>query len=189
MSTDKAIAGIQSIEPAILDVFDEAARVSSLPMAKRQKYYKLLEVADKLGAMLDPLTPCKSGCSHCCHMAVGITELEAEKITNYVGIAAIKQAFTDDPREMLQRHEAMLKNYTAVPCTFFKEEKCSIYEVRPFACRIHHSLDETNVRCDLYQHPMLSTPSLNCEEMDKAYANIFLHDAWGDIRDYFPGAA
>jgi Fe-S-cluster containining protein len=72
---------------------------------------------------------CNSGCSHCCHVRLSVTRVEAD---------AIRAEIAGWPAE--QRH-ALLQNATAAAadrCTALSSTgKCLIYAVRPIVCRSH----------------------------------------------------
>ncbi len=78
---------------------------------------------------------CKTGCIHCCFIEVDISEDEAAIILDYCnenGIAIDK--------EYLEKQAAVgRKKYSELSrCVFLKEDNlCSIYPVRPIACRKH----------------------------------------------------
>lgn len=77
---------------------------------------------------------CKTGCTHCCFIDVDISEDEAAIILNYCnenGIAIDK--------EYLEKQAAVgRKKYSEISrCVFLKDNLCSIYPVRPIACRKH----------------------------------------------------
>jgi hypothetical protein len=92
---------------------------------------------------------CRSGCSHCCHQAVGVSAPEV------LAIAAHLQA-TRTPAELeaiigrVRDADDRTRGLTAadrlspdLPCPFLGDEdqRCSIYEARPLACRGTKSLD------------------------------------------------
>lgn len=90
---------------------------------------------------------CARGCSHCCHLPVASTSLEA--------IAAVS-AFVRDrgAAELLARWSRMDRapNDSAayfdaqIPCVFLDDSgDCAVYEVRPAPCRVHVSLDEPDL--------------------------------------------
>ena len=72
---------------------------------------------------------CKKGCSYCCHHPVSITPQEAALIGDYIGRKPSK------PRHQEYRHESR------EPCPFLKDAACSIYKVRPIACRTFFTYD------------------------------------------------
>jgi Fe-S-cluster containining protein len=76
--------------------------------------------------------------AYCCHSSVEICEAEAKLIAQYCIENKIKI-----PKKYLQqqlnhnRHKIAYTDCSA--CVFLnKEKRCSIYYVRPAACRIHH---------------------------------------------------
>lgn len=148
----------------------------------------ILTIADQISGSIAPLTPCKNGCSHCCYMGVLITDFEAEKISEFTNLQSVKQS--SDLSNLVDNFSP--ETYATVPCTFLVEGKCSIYPVRPLACRLHHNLaqDESNCKISLPLDNMEATPSINLNEINFWFANLALRkgEAFADIRDYFPMA-
>jgi len=78
---------------------------------------------------------CRTGCTHCCFIDVDISEDEAAIILNYCNENDIKI-----DKEYLEKQAAVgRKTYSELSrCVFLKEDNlCSIYPVRPIACRKH----------------------------------------------------
>jgi hypothetical protein len=77
---------------------------------------------------------CKTGCTACCFIDVDITGDEASVIINYC-----KENGIEIDREYLTKQAAVgRKSYSALSrCVFLKDNLCSIYPVRPIACRKH----------------------------------------------------
>lgn len=86
---------------------------------------------------------CKTGCSYCCSVRVHATEPEIFLIA-----AQLRERPADQLKIVLNR----LKDHAAVAslvstanhrtaCPFLENSLCSIYPVRPAACRKAHSLD------------------------------------------------
>lgn len=90
---------------------------------------------------------CRAGCSHCCHQAVGVTAPEALAIYDYLEatLDADELAATANRiRAADQKTRGMSsaeRHSPELPCPFLIEDRCSIYEVRPVACRGANSLD------------------------------------------------
>jgi Putative zinc- or iron-chelating domain len=77
---------------------------------------------------------CKAGCTACCYIDVDISSDEASTIFNYCGENKIEI----DSAYLKQQEAAGRKTYSSVSrCVFLKENLCSIYPVRPVACRKH----------------------------------------------------
>lgn len=75
---------------------------------------------------------CKRGCSHCCHVNVDIFPFEADRMW------ALYKRDKDEVIEVQSKFGQ--KDYLVSPreksaCVFLKNNECSIYEQRPYACR------------------------------------------------------
>ena len=90
---------------------------------------------------------CRSGCAHCCHQAVGVTPPEVFAIHEHLRatrapaeLAAVVRRIraADDRTRGMTSAERLSPD---LPCPFLVDERCSIYEVRPLACRGTNSLD------------------------------------------------
>ncbi|HWA82301.1 MAG TPA: YkgJ family cysteine cluster protein [Fimbriimonadaceae bacterium] len=90
---------------------------------------------------------CGAGCAACCYVRVSILSAEAVNIARHV-----REAFTEEElARLLERIRAYADSIAALPvesrmrhvlaCPFLGEgQRCTIYEARPLACRMHHSL-------------------------------------------------
>lgn len=164
---------------------------SSLP--KSTKYIKLTKIADGLQEMLSPHTPCKKGCSHCCHMAVLVSEHEAKRIAAHTG-RAYQQLSNDtswmkDEQSCSDYQDAQCKRYMRVPCPFLGVKgECTIYKIRPMVCRTYHSIAPTNEPCKLgiAGERAKEVPMINLTEIDFAHAALSYEGRLGDIREWFP---
>jgi len=95
---------------------------------------------------------CKAGCDHCCHQPVGLTPPEAlaiaahlrEKLTTeeLVTVAARFAQRARDTRGLSSAQRFSPDH----PCPFLNRGQCSIYEVRPLACRGMNSLDSEDCK-------------------------------------------
>lgn len=94
-----------------------------------------------------PRMACRAGCAYCCYIRVSALPIEIVAIAEYV-----RKRFDERQRaDLVQRVEehnvatralAPAERSKALrPCPFLVENRCSIYEVRPLACRAHHSVD------------------------------------------------
>jgi hypothetical protein len=90
---------------------------------------------------------CQSGCSHCCHQAVGVSapevfaiyrHLQATRTPGQLESAAERIREADDKTRGMTASDRLSP---ALPCPFLESDRCSIYEVRPLACRGTNSLD------------------------------------------------
>lgn len=153
-----------------------------------QRYIRLREIADEVGARIAPVTPCAKGCSHCCYMAADVTRHEAQIIARFTGrkIAKQEEEVLDTPAAVREAIERTRARWTRVACTFLAPDgSCSVYEVRPLACRLHHSLEDDADRCDSFRYPGGIVASANLTALLVVIGDQ-LGPRWADIREWFP---
>lgn len=140
----------------------------------------LNSLAERVSKITTPYAACKSGCSHCCHMAVAVSEPEAAMIGQAIGRKPAKPKkwmFTGEDRDEVDIGSSN-------PCTFLVGGQCGIYENRPLACRIHFHMGPNADPCNL-DAPRL-TANFNLTMFDQVYAVAGRSNHLADIRDYFP---
>jgi Fe-S-cluster containining protein len=90
---------------------------------------------------------CKAGCDHCCYQSVGVTPPEALAIRDHLrqtlpaADLATVAAHVADRNQRTRGLSSDERFSPEHPCPFLSEGRCSIYEVRPLACRGMNSLD------------------------------------------------
>jgi len=90
---------------------------------------------------------CKAGCDHCCHQPVGLTPPEALAILAHLRQTLAREELARVAARLSQRARETRGLSSAErfspdqPCPFLDHGQCSIYEVRPLACRGMNSLD------------------------------------------------
>jgi uncharacterized protein len=144
---------------------------------------KLQNLADRVNKASAPYAACKRKCSHCCHMATELSVEEAELIGR-----AIKRK-PETPRRWMRTLDDRLHVPIGKqnPCTFLKNNECSIYEHRPLACRVHISMAPTADPC-IMDRPR-ETACINLAMFDQTYVRIIHRRATAnlaDIREFFP---
>jgi Fe-S-cluster containining protein len=158
-------------------------RVNKLDIPKRAKAQRFLEVAGEFSKAVRPFTACKANCSYCCSIATIITETEAQ----IMGKAAKRKPKKLDANT---DHEAGVHKWRGVPCPFLVKGKCSIYEARPMACRLHQNLADSPHFCNTEVPPGESiVPQINLKQIHVAHGLVFIDEVWADIRDFFPPKA
>lgn len=118
---------------------------------------------------------CCSGCCACCHQHVRIVAVEEIAITHYVKTqmsATVKQRVHSNLHSWLDYFDrntpAFVENSDLskfeeqqqadrFPCPFLLDSKCTIYAVRPIACRSYIQ-PESAANCD--RNPFPSSPAL-----------------------------
>jgi hypothetical protein len=85
---------------------------------------------------------CKKGCSWCCYKQVGVSPLQVFLIAEHLKNKRIK-IYLEDIKSRLTALDQITNDLTSearlaaqLPCAFLVENSCSIYEVRPLACRV-----------------------------------------------------
>ena len=129
----------------------------------RKKLFWLQKAADLLGkaAEASEVAACRRGCAHCCHISVQITEIEASLISKHSGkpvstnpadgVRLLEGLASEEGGEWLMRaQQDSVSAHTGVACPFLGPgNDCTVYEVRPLACRLHLSLSDDDVPCRL----------------------------------------
>ncbi len=98
---------------------------------------------------------CKKGCSTCCTQNVTMTATEGEMIINFL----VQEKRLEELHDILCKSETVYvpqktpnnpddeqvdsdEKWDLTPCCFLKNNMCSIYPARPFACRCFYSTKE-----------------------------------------------
>lgn len=83
---------------------------------------------------------CKAGCSNCCSHAVYATP--AEGVLTYIALTQ-KGHWTPSLRKRLEEHarqtwdlSPVVWHLSNIPCPLLAQNRCLIYEARPFTCRV-----------------------------------------------------
>jgi Fe-S-cluster containining protein len=142
-----------------------------------RKLFFLRKTTELLGEAAEGVAPCKKGCDHCCKLSVFLSVAEAKIIAREIG-REFKMPKTF-------RSETAME-FTGVPCPFLKNHECSIYEHRPFACRVHYSMADSAAPCHLDQ--IRTVPYMNPSTYYDAYFKAFGRESLtqlADIRDFF----
>ena len=147
---------------------------SRVQASKKSPLVKLGELYDfmaKISKTYLHLTPCKKGCSSCCHVKVDVSDLEIQYIKKHA-----KKATKNLPQGLV----------IGDPCPFLKNNSCSIYEARPFFCRSHQVFTPTNRLCAT--DSTIGVEMLRSSEIDKSYLYITSNleeQKFTDIRNAF----
>lgn len=137
------------------------------PLKRLEALYKEMDI---IYSFVQQFSPCKKGCDHCCYYEIAISDIEVQYIERNVNITEIKG-------KIKSRHNKA--------CPFLNEGVCTIYQYRPFFCRRHLSLTNSerwckeNI-CNKYNFPLIEFP-----EIDQCYADIISSSSVRDIRDAF----
>lgn len=113
---------------------------------------------------------CKAGCTACCFIDVDVSFDEVAAIINYCNQNAI-----EIDKDYLEKQAAAgRKKFSEFSkCVFLKDKMCSIYPVRPIACRKHWVKTDPSL-CDFSKniaHPVGGYFDVNTEILASAVLN------------------
>lgn len=154
-------------------------KLASENASSRNKLQKIYSLMTDIVKVAEPYVACSNGCSSCCKMNVTISKLEANFIEKKTGIKATQ--VTSDIHHSPEK-------FLGIPCPFLKENSCSIYEVRPFACRKHLCFDTTSYWCDPTRTLTVEFPIIGFSGAQEAFFDVTRLNGGGifaDIRDFF----
>ncbi|SHH63215.1 YkgJ family cysteine cluster protein [Ferrimonas marina] len=136
---------------------------------------------------------CRRGCNHCCYIPVEVCLIEAAVIAESCGHQQLPLADRTIP--VIQER---------TPCPFLKDGECSVYEVRPLACRMKLSGDDPAM-CEPFEgsHQLVAAQpaflhlysafvDLSHQYVNQVYGQVSGEDMFGvgrhagDIRQFFP---
>lgn len=181
-SVRRALGAIPNIHEAFDKVEDNLDSIVQLTAPPAEKHRYMLTVIRDITEKVGEVSACRKGCSHCCNMAVGISTYEAHLIGKHIGVAPVNH------RTDLDGIPGSITGFMNVPCPFLKNNECSVYEVRPVACRTHFNLSEFPDLCDIKNYPGNTVPGPNFTSVWGAQVRIHGDTSeFGDIRHFFPG--
>lgn len=119
---------------------------------------KLYATLDKAIADSPVTTACKPGCDYCCHYRVRATAPEVLLIAQHI------QTWPEAKRtallSRLEKHYSTVIGLsveqhfsTNIPCPLLENHQCSVYALRPVACRGHHELTSVQSCKATFDHP------------------------------------
>lgn len=168
--------------PWITNVGEMAAEIGEQKGSLKAKYIRLRKLGDRIASAIAPHAACQKSCSHCCHISVAINEIEADIIAEATG-----RKRAPSPTEATDDTETLAKQYFRQPCPFLKDSSCSIYVIRPMACRLYFSISGTSVMCDTRVPPEFSAAvNLNLQDFWFSYMAEMHKAGLEDIRYFFP---
>lgn len=114
---------------------------------------------------------CKAGCTSCCFIEIDVSGDEASTIVNYC-----RENGIEIDREYLTKQAAVGRQvFSGISrCVFLKENLCSIYPVRPIACRKHWVKTDPAL-CDFSNntiHAVGGYMDINTEILASAILNV-----------------
>ena len=118
-----------------------------------QRLFWLRELSKNFARAVAPEAACRSGCAGCCFQPVMISQAEAEVIAKET-----KQALQTPPEWRIDPPS----EFVGQRCTFLGEDnRCTIYESRPMACRLLFNMDRDELLCQIVPGSAAKVPYAN----------------------------
>lgn len=146
------------------------------------KLARLYDLVEEVFGYVGSHVACRKGCSYCCHVSVQVSRLEAQYIAEKTGHKPVILAAPvyRDPYAFSQ----------TTPCPFLRNNTCSIYPVRPLACRTQVNLDIDEYWCKFenWHKPGAASHKPTFHPIVTAYRELMTQHGGvpADIRDFFP---
>lgn len=140
--------------------------------------YNLLMAADEIGEEMNVknYAVCQKGCAYCCKIPVEITSIEAALISRET--SKIINSYSTIKK--------LKKNYSYCPFLDKSNASCTIYSVRPLACRSFYSIDHYKYCKNADVDHLIITMDSNSKwlEIQKILLELS-HQKMADIREWF----
>lgn len=142
ISNDLIKATIETVIEAI-----KSKNLNRINSAVEQIQNESEALVNKQFAKTEAAVDCKIGCTYCCHNQVSVTPVEITLMIDH-----IKKNFSNDEVKALKLRVDDLYKVTAgmnaferkkakKACALLVNDKCSVYQVRPFACKGWNSMN------------------------------------------------
>lgn len=178
---DARLDNILAAHPWLTDGLEQEVQALAASQGSRQRVYQQLRrIAHRISDAISTDTACRGeGCSACCHISVVVGDVEAEAIGEAVRVKPSMKAAKRQPEDVAEHFGS--------PCTFLQDGRCSIYDSRPIACMLHHSLGADPSMCSVSIDPAESfVPTVDLRAFWIACALVTYRRGWADLRSYFP---
>ena len=165
----------------------DTRRIMQMNANVGSKRQRLIELAGRVNAAVQPHTACRTGCSYCCSMPTMIFQHEAERLADASGRPAVPVRFRSHDHALL----AALRFYGQA-CPFLDEGRCTVYAARPIICRLHHSLNASPANCDCSIPPAerKGVAQYDPDYVETPYRLLSIRanprESWGAIQEFFP---
>ena len=167
-------ASIGSVDPVFKEKAQQQLRVAMGAGTASQRVMWIRRAADTLAGGYGPVSACKPGCAHCCHIPVKISQAEAQVLGKAIRRKPV------GPRQ----HGPAPADHEA--CSFLQDGRCSIYTERPAVCRYHLNMDIDDLLCRPVPGGEVPVPYLDVRPLVIARVATGGRIDYADIRQWFP---
>lgn len=173
---ERAAKLVLSVDPGIKQRATQLLQAAMQAGTAAKRVMWLQRAADVMGQGYASVAACKDGCSHCCLIPVKISQAEAQAIGKAIGRAPLRS----------EAHGAEPMPGDWKPCTFLKNNRCSIYAHRPAVCRSHLNIDQDELLCRPLPGARVPVPYLDVTPHVMVSVELAGQSRWADIRQWFP---
>lgn len=173
---ERAVKRISSVDPRVKQHATRLLQTALQAGTAAKRVMWLQRAADVMGQGYAGISACKAGCSHCCLIPVKISQAEAQVLGKALGRAPTPQGI----------HNTAPAPGDWWPCTFLKDNQCSIYAHRPAVCRSHLNVDQDDLLCRPLPDASVPVPYLDVTPFVVASVAAAGNSPWADIRQWFP---
>lgn len=167
-----------AVEKAVLNV-------GSSNSSRFSKLKEIYQATDLLVSVESTRSVCDKGCNACCSITVEMTELEARYIEKNAGVKVKANSFLRRPRVGANASSLLVQK---TPCSLLSADgACSVYEHRPFPCRVFMAFDSPKYCEEISTHHATLTPqsSAQLQALEWGIDKLNGSGGRGDIREFF----
>lgn len=141
----------------VLNTFEELRKIES-PFERAAFVHGLIEKYNNeifSHPLVQKLSPCKLGCSACCHTQVSVTQDEAIVLSDLIkNGTTVDVSLLEKQMSVREDEDQFYKlTYQERKCIFLDENgACNIYENRPSVCRTNSVIGDA-LQCDSTSKP------------------------------------
>lgn len=128
----------------------QATKLSDFEEILRHAWVRFEEIRQQATAYNPSKIACKKSCSYCCHLTVTVHAYEMFPIFDFIQAKFPQKDIRSVLKQAEKNHNIMKDlsheecKLTNIRCPLLSSTgECMCYEVRPMACRLHHSTDMT----------------------------------------------
>ena len=191
LAQERARTKLESLvpDPSASALLKAAQKARTTP----QRVVWLQRAASAWARPMEAVAACRAGCSHCCQIAVTISHVEAQLIAKATGrqvhTPARSVRVADEASiQALAEAEAQLHTGPLGPCPLLQDDRCSVYEHRPLACRTLLNLDDDDLLCRHVPGHSSDVPYANAMKLKGIAVLAQAGAIYADIREFFPPA-
>lgn len=175
VAVEHAKNSIGSVPATFKEKTEQLLRVAMKAGTASQRVMWIRRAADVMAEGYGPVSACRDGCAHCCHIPVKIRQAEAQALGKAIGRKPVPPA-QHGPEPAHQE-----------PCSFLQDGSCNIYADRPAVCRYHMNMDIDDLLCRPVTGVGVPVPYLDVRPLVMTRVATGGRTAYADIRQWFPG--